>query len=74
MGLAGLGLALSWPQVYGCVNNPAAYNTSATGGALPTLCNEIVSSALYGPSRERWFFRPENAPWNNGAPSSVLAP
>eukprot|EP01043_Picozoa_sp_COSAG02_P045844 COSAG02_NODE_4232_length_5607_cov_1.383805_2_plen_622_part_00 len=54
-------------SVMDCVAHPATYNTSATGGALPILCNEIDSSALYGPSRERWFFRPENVPWNQGA-------
>lgn len=61
----------TWSEVYqsviDCVAHPAAYNTSATGGALPILCNEIDSSALFGPSRERWFFRPENVPWNQGA-------
>jgi hypothetical protein len=62
---------VTWAQlnrsVMSCVADPAAHNASATGGPLPVLCNEIVSSALYGPSRRRWFYRPENVPWNQGA-------
>ena len=54
-------------SVMDCIANPATHNTSATSGPLPILCNEIESSALYGPSRERWFYRPENVPWNQGA-------
>ena len=47
-------------SVQDCVAHPKKYNKSSTSGGMATICNEIASSALYGPSRERWFFRPES--------------
>jgi hypothetical protein len=40
-----------------CVARPEKYNRTATA-SLIVLCNEIAASALYGPDRERWFYRP----------------
>ena len=53
-------------SVTDCVRHPQKYNRTATANLI-VLCNEIAASALFGPDRERWFFRPENAPWNEGA-------